>query len=126
MLRLIGGPLVVVVLAALMMLAWAGRAEAVTGIDHCQLLNVSGAYQLTAKITAPILGGDACLLVTADFVTIDLNGFSMEYAGPRTIPQTGPAIASGRKGLIVRNGTIANFEGGIIGDVGAVVDGMTI
>jgi hypothetical protein len=74
-------------------------------VNSCGTVGASGSYELTKNLTA---SGD-CLVVTADFVTIDLSGFTIFGDG------TGDGIKGdvARKAITIRNGTIANFDDGI-------------
>jgi len=75
-------------------------------LGSCGTINQSGSYVLVRNLQTT---GD-CLLVLADWVTIDLNGFVISGSG------TGSGIGSaqlGRTGITVRNGTIRGFSAGI-------------
>src|SRR5262245_11056411 len=75
-------------------------------IQKCTTLSEPGSYELTKNLVAT----GNCLVVAADFVTIDLKGFVMSGDG------TGTGIGDadvGRKGIAVRNGTITDFGEGI-------------
>ena len=94
--------MMLVVFAIFVMLTWIGEAPAATPINSCQILSVSGTYQLTDNIG---LSTSPCLSVAADSVTIDLNGFVMTgelHPGFHAISDTSAA----HKGTIVRNGII--------------------
>ena len=81
-------------------------AASAGGLGKCRTIGQSGSYALTGNLNA---SGD-CLVLAADFVSIDLNGFTIFGNG------TGSAIRSDgavRTGITVRNGTITNFETGI-------------
>ena len=95
-------------LLAISLSASAREAAAVTNIDSCRTITQSGSYRLTKNLHAK---GD-CLIVDADFVTIDLNGHTITGNG------TGNGVGDdffqqGRRGIVVRNGTIANFQSGV-------------
>jgi parallel beta-helix repeat protein len=83
-----------------------GRAEAApVSINACGSV-AAGSYILTANLAAV---GD-CLVVGADFVTIDLDGYTISGNG------TGRGITDGgdvRLGIAVRGGTVQNFLTGI-------------
>ena len=77
-------------------------------ITSCQTIGQSGSYSLGNNLTA----AGSCLVVAADFVTIDLAGFTIAGNG------TGGGVTSDtadtpRKGIALRNGTIRNFQRGI-------------
>ena len=75
-------------------------------IKTCTMIPDSGSYVLTANLSA---AGD-CLVVAADFVTIDLNGFTIAGNG------SGSGIRSDgdfRQGIRITNGTIRGFQTGV-------------
>jgi hypothetical protein len=75
-------------------------------IDQCKTLDEPGAYEVNRNLTAT---GD-CLVVAADFATIDLFGFVLIGDG------TGEGITDGgvaREGIVIRNGTVTGFRDGI-------------
>jgi len=84
----------------------------------------SGSYKLTANLTSASVSADV-IQITADNVTLDLNGFSI--IGPRTCTgddatlvctnagMTANAIvATGRKNIVVKNGIIQGFDTGVL------------
>jgi hypothetical protein len=96
------------------------REEGPTEIKKCQTIGQPGSYKLVNNIAASLpLGGTAdCLVITADFVTIDLLGFTI--SGVRASgPQAGSGILaqppSGGvlQGIAVRNGSISDFFNGV-------------
>jgi|EndMetStandDraft_3_1072993.scaffolds.fasta_scaffold51404_1 hypothetical protein len=71
-------------------------------------LSVPGSYRLSGNLT--VLTPTDGIVITADRVTLDLNGFSVIGSG------TGKGISNGLAGRIgtsIRNGTITNFQDGI-------------
>lgn len=78
----------------------------------------SGSYYLTGNLTAT--ADNVGIIVAADNVTIDLNGFTLSGAG-----HTGSGIATSgtRKNLTVRDGTISDWAG--TGVLGASLSGGT-
>ena len=75
-------------------------------IKKCQTITKPGAYQVEKNLSAK---GD-CLVVEANFVTIDLDGFTITGNGTgRGITDDGVA----RKGITIRNGTITSFSVGV-------------
>jgi parallel beta-helix repeat protein len=78
-----------------------------TVLKSCGKIGSSGSYILAGNLKAT---GD-CLLVMADWITIDLDGFVISGSG------TGSAIKPGKagtqRGITIRNGTIRGFENGI-------------
>jgi hypothetical protein len=88
------------------------REEGPTEIEKCQTIDKPGSYKLVRNLTFSVpSGGGDCLSITADFVTIDLAGFSISVlggAGP------GGGISSDRDGIIVRNGSISGPSLGLL------------
>src|SRR5262245_63275897 len=81
-------------------------AAAPDNINNCRTITQPGSYVLRDNLTA---SGD-CLVVQADFVTIDLNGFVITGNG------TGVGITDvnvERRGVTVRNGTLTGFSNGV-------------
>jgi hypothetical protein len=99
----------------------AGARAAPTLIAACQTINQPGSYVLANNLTAH---GD-CLVITADFVTIDLAGFLISGSG-----STGTAIlrSQGGRGISVRNGSISEFVTGVdLGSAGgSIVEGLRV
>lgn len=91
------------ILACIM--AAADVVVAAKNIGACGVIAEPGSYLLSKNLTAV---GD-CLTVTADFVTIDLGGFTIFGDG------TGAAIKGDgtRRAITMRDGTITNFDDGI-------------
>lgn len=91
----------------LCLVACVGEANAQIPVSSCGPITDTGSYLLTNNLTT---SGD-CLVVAAGVpnVTLDLNGFTMFGDG------TGSALRSDGtlEGLVVRNGTIKNFEGAL-------------
>jgi hypothetical protein len=88
-------------------------------ITKCQTITISGSYAVENNLTAT---GD-CLVIAADFVTIDLAGFVLmgNRSGAGVVDPFPPAA---HRGVVVRNGTVTNFGVGIsLGD-GSRVEGV--
>jgi hypothetical protein len=83
-------------------------AAAQSKINRCQSISSSGSYQLGSNITAATNG--PCLSIAADFVTIDLNGFTIDCGG-----SVGEGVGAGSnfQGTTVRNGTVAHCYRGV-------------
>jgi nitrous oxidase accessory protein NosD len=78
------------------------------------VITVSGSYCLTQHVATT----RTAITVTADDVTIDLNGYSIRYTGsPRSITfginRYADATAPDLWNVTIRNGTISNFYDGI-------------
>jgi hypothetical protein len=82
------------------------RAEGPIEIEKCQTISKSGSYKLVNNFTFTGTTG-TCLSITADFVTIDLGGFTI--SGPARQRLDGIAAEMIRRHA-VRNGT-TGFRG---------------
>ncbi len=88
-----------------------------TKLTACTTMAASGAYVLTTSLTAV----GTCLVVAADFVTLDLDGQTLQGNG------SGSGVTDGgvaRKGTVVRNGAVTAFGTGIdlAASTGSVVE----
>jgi hypothetical protein len=107
---------------ALLALAFAAPALAnPVAVNACVTISKPGSYRLVKNLNAT---GD-CLIITANWVTIDLNGFVISGNG------TGSGIladeSAQRRGITVRNGTVQGFESGVnLGGTGteALIDAV--
>jgi parallel beta-helix repeat protein len=98
--------LILGVLTALALVPFPASAQGPTNINKCTTISEPGAYELTRNLDAT---GD-CLVIAADFVTIDLKGFRIAGNGSgRGITDANVA----HFGIAIRNGTITNFQSGI-------------
>jgi hypothetical protein len=101
------------------------RAEGPIEIEKCQTISKSGSYKLVNNFTFTGTTG-TCLSITADFVTIDLGGFTISGPGT-TAAGTGIAAGNDTTGIAVRNGTISGFLSGVnLGGDGSVVEGLRV
>jgi hypothetical protein len=103
--------------------------EGPTEIEKCQTISHPGSYKLVNNLTFTGTTGN-CLLIAADFVTIDLADFTISGPGGFNppLPNT-TAIAAGndRTGIAVRNGSISGFGVGIaLGGNGSIVEGLRV
>jgi hypothetical protein len=64
--------------------------EGPIGIEKCQTISQPGSYKLVNNLTFNGPSGGTCLSITANFVTIDLAGFTMTGSPP---PPGGRAAA---------------------------------
>jgi hypothetical protein len=93
----------------------------VTTISTCTVIDRPGAYQVGKVITAtlrdlifiPEIFIPACIIITADFVTVDLGGNTI--IGPGS--GLGITSAGNTRGIKVHSGSVTNF------DVGVYLDG---
>ena len=75
-------------------------------INKCKTIDKPGSYKLTRNLTAT---GD-CLVITADYVTINLNGYRILGDGTgHCITDDGNAL----EGIVIINGTVAGCLDGI-------------
>ena len=105
------------------------RGEGPSEIGKCQTIGKPGSYKLVNNLKT---GPDAnCLVITADFVTIDLAGFtitggagtSFDAAGIVAVRSSGNLV-----GIAVRNGSISNFANGVLlgSAAGSIVEGLRV
>lgn len=88
------------------LLGWLTAAQAApTSVTACGTISQSGTYVLQNNITT----AGTCLTIDADFVTLNLNGFTLTGDGSGH----GIVCNAGRQGLEVRNGTVRSFNNGI-------------
>src|SRR6187399_3008396 len=76
-------------------------------INACQAITEPGSYVVNRNLQAT---GD-CLVIAADFVTIDLDGFVISGSGVGN--GVGSAVLVGRRSINVRNGVITGFATGV-------------
>jgi hypothetical protein len=96
-------------------------------IEKCQTIDQPGSYKLVNNLT---LTGTAavCLQITANFVTLDLAGFTISRLNAG-FPSGTTAIAAGDKmtGITVRNGSISGFSVGVgLEGNGSIVEGLRV
>jgi len=73
-------------------------------------ISAQGSYYLTANLTAS--GSSAGITISADNVTLDLNGFALVGGGSGTV--TGIKVPAAHKNILIRNGTVRGWtKGGI-------------
>ena len=105
---------VAVILGLIYMTAVTSVSGQPVPIDTCKAITEPGSYVLTANLSSMT----DCLIIEADFVTIDLDGFLIAGIGGRGGPATGTGIGTGSKGVMrsgiaIHDGTVTNFEHGI-------------
>lgn len=122
---------IVLALGALIFVSGAGAQEP-TKITACQTISQPGSYRLANNLAAIPPGRPACLVITANFVTIDLGGFSMtgSSAGEGASGQAGTGVlAQGQlQGIAVRNGSISGYTPSVdLGSAdGSIVEGLRV
>ena len=127
-----------VTLAAILLAFGAQAQDAREGgpieIEKCQTIDKPGSYKLVKNLTFNGPAGSACLSITANFVTIDLAGFTITGTSPCVVsvppfPTCPTAIEAGGNttGITVRNGSISGHfnEGVHLGD-GSIVEGLHV
>jgi len=110
------------VVAVLLVLGGPGMltpAAAATPISQCTTITEAGAYELVQNLQMSEYGD--CVMVQAEFVTIDLKGYAIFSPN-----RFGTAIGGFGRGMVVRGGTIYNFGTAIRGGDGRVVEQMRI
>jgi parallel beta-helix repeat protein len=131
---------IVLALGAMTLAPWASaqaqdsRQEGPIEIEKCQAIEKSGSYKLVNNLIFKGPAGGSCLSITADFVTIDLAGFTITgpgfIIGPAAVGSTPIAAqpSSGNlQGIAVRNGSISNFTNGVaLGADGSIVEGLRV
>lgn len=114
-----------VICVALLVGLFGGTMHATTAISSCFKITHPGSYVLTGNITATasnviccgISGLPACILIAADFVTLNLNGFAVTNStapsahGISTDKNLTTGNAVDHYGIYVYSGTVANFPG---------------
>ncbi|MDJ0613860.1 MAG: hypothetical protein QNJ29_09285 [Rhizobiaceae bacterium] len=76
------------------------------------IITAQGVYCLKGNLNTAITSGDAILIDTNN-VTIDLNGWKLGGLAAGLGTQANGIAASGRKNIIIRNGTIRGFYRGL-------------
>jgi|SRR5690349_3901375 len=111
----------------LFVLALAGRSHAQLEnpvITNCTTITAPGSYVLLHNLTAtasnvqtiPVTGNRACILIDADFVTLDMAGFAITGSNLGSLIVSGVVARTGipsteHQGIHVRAGTVANLTG---------------
>src|SRR4051812_38813848 len=111
--------------AATVILAACASVAAPRVLNNCTTITDPGAYVLGKNLNAT---GD-CFVIAADFVNLDLDGFTLTGNGTgAAISQLMPTYGVGRRGMVVRNGAVTNFQSGVSLDfsIGGRVEGMTV
>lgn len=84
---------------------------AIPGSSTTVTITVPGSYILTGNITPA--AGTGGIIVSADRVTLDLNGYSVAATGPTSTTGTGILLSAGFSRFTLRNGTISGFNVGV-------------
>jgi hypothetical protein len=105
------------------------RQEGPIEIEKCQTIDKPGSYKLVNNLTFNGPSGSACLSITANFVTLDLAGFTITGISQGDQPRPSAIEADGNTtGITVRNGSISgNFQRGVsLGGDGSIVEGLHV
>ena len=81
-------------------------------INKCMTITKSGSYIVIKNLRASAKTNGNCIIIDADFVTLDLNGFTLTGLGN----DTGNGVSDYgyvRQGIVVRNGKVTKFSTGI-------------
>jgi hypothetical protein len=106
------------------------RPEGPIEIEKCQTISKPGSYRLVNNLTFAGTGNTSCLTITADFVSIDLSGFTI--TGPARGAAIGaqpPSSLQMLQGIAVRNGSISGINTGVALvnlAAGSVVEGLRV
>jgi hypothetical protein len=71
-------------------------------------ITAEGSYYLTANLTAT--GSGAGITISANNVTLDLNGFALVGGGSGSV--TGINVPAAQKNILIRNGTVRGWTNG--------------
>ncbi len=85
-------------------------------IRKCMTIKKSGAYVVSKNLQATKKRDGNCIIIEADYVSIDLNGFTLIGLGDNTgigIWDNDPGNGMGPQGIVVRNGMVTGFKRGI-------------
>lgn len=88
-------------------------------------ISAQGSYFLTGNLTAS--GSTAGITISADNVTLDLNGFALVGGGSGSV--AGINVPSAQKNILIRNGTVRGWTNGGINATNAtnsVIQGLRL
>lgn len=111
----------IALISLLTLLAVSPAQAAPTAITACGTISQSGSYELAQNLSA----NGNCLVITAPYVTIDLEGFTIIGAGTGT----GILVSGGNvTGTALRHGAVVGFLNAVnLGSTGyAVVEGLRV
>ena len=105
-------------LMVVLAMAVSALAQEAQSIYTCTLITKPGSYMLAKNITARTQDlkspGPSCIVIVADFVTLDLNGYTITGPGSGFgIYSTANSSGKYATATVVRNGAVANFGRGI-------------
>src|SRR5438105_13636463 len=92
-------------------IAWAKDKQAGNVVTGCTTITQPGSYVLGNNIsaTSTSLNNSICILIAADFVTLDLAGFTIDGNGLNANGIASDFFSNQRKGIDVRSGVVTNF-----------------
>src|SRR6266851_3739620 len=98
--------------------AWGQTADGIQSISGCRLIDKPGSYALAKNIAARQQDlrsvGPSCILIVADFVTLDLRGYTLTGPGSGFgIYSTANSSGQYPSATHVSNGSVTNFGRGI-------------
>ena len=100
---------------------------AITSLPYT--ISAPGKYCLKGNLHTPITSGNA-ITITADFVVLDLNGFSITGVSSTETSLANGVYSANRHSVTVRNGTVSGFMRGVevagLDAVGATVESMRV
>jgi hypothetical protein len=107
------------------------REEGPFEIEKCQTIDKPGSYKLVRNVVAVTpFSNTPCLAITANFVTIDLDGFSISTSVGAQVGIQALRPSSGQRlqGIVVRNGSISGFgnEVVLVEADGSIVEGLRV
>jgi hypothetical protein len=119
---------IVLALATIILAPSALAQDGPIEIEKCQTISQPGSYKLVQNLTFASSSG-TCLTITANFVTIDLAGFTISKPGfpPPGNPTAAIAAGNDTNGIAVRNGSIMGFGAGVdLGGANSIVEEVRI
>lgn len=81
-------------------------------INKCKTIKKSGSYVVMKNLRATVKRGGDCIIINADYVTLDLNGFTL--TGLEN--DTGYGVwdnGTANRGATIKNGTVKGFYQGV-------------
>jgi hypothetical protein len=93
-------------------------ADGIQSVSSCKVIDKPGSYALAKNIAARQQDlrsvGPSCILIVADFVSLDLRGYTVSGPGSGFgIYSTANSSGQYPSATYVRNGSVTNFERGI-------------
>lgn len=91
------------------------QAAKTTGLNECTEIIEPGSYELKGNLpgNSGLLSDGSCVLISSDFVTLDLQGFTIYGDGTGDCITTGPIGSERVRSIAIRNGTVTGCRTGI-------------